>query len=62
MADISKHRDSKNDWRGSCETKMNNLEFPRLFTNSDFRGSNVMLRFLSVGTGNLKLTKVCRLE
>ena len=24
---ISKHRDSKNDWRGFSEIKMNNLEF-----------------------------------
>ena len=28
-----KHRDSKNDWRGSRKIKMNNLEFSRLFTN-----------------------------
>ena len=28
-----KHRDSKNDWRGSCEIKMNNLEFSRLLIN-----------------------------
>ena len=27
-----------------------------------FSGSNVMLRFLSFGIGNLKLTKACRLE
>ena len=29
---------------------------------SDFRGSNVMLRLLSVRIGNLKLMKACRLE
>ena len=29
----SKHRDSKNDWRDSCEIKMNNLEFSQLLTN-----------------------------
>ena len=57
-----KHRDSKNDWRGPCEIKMNNSEFPRLFTNSGFRGSNVMLIFLSVGIFNLKLKKACGLE
>ena len=28
-----KHKDSKNDWRGSCKIKMNNLEFSRLLTN-----------------------------
>ena len=28
-----KHRDSKNDWRDSCEIKMNNLEFSQLLTN-----------------------------
>ena len=74
-----------NDWRGSCEIKMNNLEFSRFLTNlkivsgirfhpnkvlltcfsftplSDFRGGNVLLRFLSVGKDNLKLTKACRL-
>ena len=81
-----KHRDSKSDWRGSCDIKMNNLEFSRLPTNLiilphldfipakyfklvsyfhlflDFCGSNVILTFLSVGIGNLKLTKACRLE
>ena len=28
-----KHKDSKNDWIGSCKYKMNNLEFSRLLTN-----------------------------
>ena len=28
-----KHRDSKNDWRGSCEITINNLEFSRLLMN-----------------------------
>ena len=28
----TKHRDSKNDWRDSCEIKMNNLEFSQLLT------------------------------
>ena len=28
-----KHRDSKNDWGGSCETYMTNLVFSRLLTN-----------------------------
>ena len=28
-----KHRDSGNEWRGSYEIKMNNLEFSRLLTN-----------------------------
>ena len=28
-----KHRNSKNDWRDSCEIKMNNLEFSHLLTN-----------------------------
>ena len=27
-----KHRDSKNDWRDSCEIKMNDLEFSQLLT------------------------------
>ena len=27
------HRDSKNDWRGSCKIKMNSSEFSRLLTN-----------------------------
>ena len=30
---VKKHRDSKNDWRGSCEIKMNNLEFSQLLIN-----------------------------
>ena len=29
----AKHRDSKNDCRGSCEIKMNNLQFSQLLTN-----------------------------
>ena len=29
----NKHSDSKNDWRDSCEIKMNNLEFSQLLTN-----------------------------
>ena len=29
----SNHRDSNNDWRGSYEIKMNNLEFSRLLRN-----------------------------
>ena len=33
MMKTLKHRDSKNDWRGSCEIKINNLEFSRLLTN-----------------------------
>ena len=28
-----KHRDSINDWRDSCEIKMNNLEFSQLLIN-----------------------------
>ena len=28
-----KHRDSENEWRGSCEIKIDNLEFSRLLTN-----------------------------
>ena len=28
-----KHKDCKNDWRDSCEIKMNNLEFSRLLKN-----------------------------
>ena len=28
-----KYRDSKNDWRGSCEIKMNNLQLSLLLTN-----------------------------
>ena len=30
---IVKHRDSKNDWRDSCDIKMNILEFSELLTN-----------------------------
>ena len=30
---VKKHRDSKNDWRGSCEIKTINLEFSQLLTN-----------------------------
>ena len=33
VASSKKHRDSKNDWRHSCEIKMNNLEFSQLLTN-----------------------------